>query len=140
MCFFTVESISYKFKFMCQLNNSFGSGGMSLAMSEAQFSMFIQYLKNSISKLPIVNAVTHVGEQSDGVWVFNKTTQINSSGEVTTTEFGEAGEILVQENQEYIWLEEAFSDRNSISVDQLIPTITLPTDSGILHRYETILK
>ena len=34
-----------KSKFMAHLNNSFGSGGMSLAFNDMQFSAFIQFLK-----------------------------------------------------------------------------------------------
>ena len=41
-CFFTMESTAYKSRFLVQINNSFGRGGMSLAQNEAQFSMFIQ--------------------------------------------------------------------------------------------------
>ena len=44
-CFFSVESAVCRPKFMVQLNNSFGSGGMSLAFNKAQFAAFIELLK-----------------------------------------------------------------------------------------------
>ena len=43
---FTVESTTFKSHFMSQINNSFGSGDMSLALNEAQFAQFIQFLKD----------------------------------------------------------------------------------------------
>jgi hypothetical protein len=46
-CFFTAESALNKYRFLSLINNSFGSGGMSLSFNEAQFGMFIQDLKNS---------------------------------------------------------------------------------------------
>ena len=124
-CFFTVESISFKSKFMTKLNNSFGSGGMTLALNEAQFSQFFQFLKHNISCLPKVKAVSHVGEQKDGVWVLNKSTQMN-----------EAGEVIPEASQQYVWLEEAFTEKNaSISLSQLISEAKIPTpDSSILYQ------
>ena len=51
---------------MSQINNSFGSGDMSLAMSEAQFAQFFHFLKEQQEeKLAIVKAVSYVGEQAD---------------------------------------------------------------------------
>ena len=56
---------------MSQINNSFGSGGMSLALNDMQFSLFVQFLKNEgHNALPIRKAVTFVGRQKDNpVWV-----------------------------------------------------------------------
>ena len=122
----SVDSISYKYRFMAQLNNSFGSGGMSLALSEAQFSLFFQFLKNDVANLPIVKATTHVGEQSDGIWVLNKSTQIDGDGE-----------LITQENQTYVWLEEAFIDKYAnLSLSHMVPKVIIPLTSNILSRYE----
>ena len=44
-CFFTVDSITCKSRFMQQLNNTFRSGGMSTSFNDSQFLSFIQYLK-----------------------------------------------------------------------------------------------
>ena len=57
LCFFTVESASFKSKFMTQINASFGSGGMTLALNESQFALFFQFLKEDVSTIPIVQAV-----------------------------------------------------------------------------------
>ena len=74
---------------MAQLNNSFGSGGTTLAMSEAQFSLFFQLLKKDVAKLPVAKSTTHVGEQSEGVWVLNKTTQIDADGDLIAKDIQE---------------------------------------------------
>ncbi len=105
---------------MSQLNNSFGSGGMSLALSEPQFSHFFQYLKGDMSGLPIVKAVNHIGDQGDGVWVLNKSTHINASG------------VVVEKcNQEYVWLMEALA--TCISIQSIVPSIQTPLSSNILN-------
>ena len=98
---------------------------MSLALSEAHFSLFIQFLKEDVSSLPIVKAIAHIGEQSSGVWVLNNSIQIDASGQ------------LINENdREYIWLEEAFSDKyGNIALQQLIPLITIPLNTDVLYTY-----
>lgn len=95
-------------------------------MSEAQFSLFFQFLKKDVANLPIVKATTHVGEQSAGVWVPNKTTQINADGE-----------LIAEGNQKYVWLEEAFIDKYAnLSLTQLVPRVTAPLESNIFSWYE----
>ena len=57
---------------MSQINNSFGSGGMILALNEAQF---VQLLKDDAPSLPIR---TEVGKQE--VCVMGEDLQVNKSG------------------------------------------------------------
>ena len=104
---------------------------MSLALSEAQFSSFFQFLKEDVESLEIVKAVTHIGGQSNGVWVLNKETQINADGEV-----------IPKQDQEFIWMGETLAERYpSLTFSEFTPTVTLPLDSTILSRYcPTILK
>ena len=65
-----MESASFRSRFLSQLNNLFGSGAMSLAFNDAQFSSFIQFLKQeNMGNLAIRKAVARVGKQPDGVWV-----------------------------------------------------------------------
>ena len=47
LCFF-MESAAFKSKFMKQINSSSGSGGMALAMNEAEFALFVMYLKSNV--------------------------------------------------------------------------------------------
>ncbi len=42
---FTVESTSFKSRFMAQINNSFGGGRMSLALNNMQFCLLNPALK-----------------------------------------------------------------------------------------------
>ena len=100
---------------------------MSLALSEAQFFLFFQFLKD-VANRPIVKATTHVGEQSDGIWVLNKSIQIDADGE-----------LITQENQTYFWLEEAFIDKYAnLSLSHLVPKVItrVTLTSNILSRYE----
>ena len=67
---------------MSKLNNSFGSGGMSLALNEAQFSQFVQHLKNVNPSFPIRTAVCMIGKQEGcSVWVMGADLQVSESGE-----------------------------------------------------------
>jgi hypothetical protein len=72
---------------MQQINNSFGSGGMSLALNEMQFASFFQHLKNNNlhGTLPIKKAASIIGLQVDSnepVWVLNKDLQLSLDGEI----------------------------------------------------------
>lgn len=70
-----MELASCKSQFMTQINISYGSGGMSLALNEAQSVQLIQFLKNTATEpLCIKKAATVVGlqpckeERHLGVW------------------------------------------------------------------------
>ena len=82
MCFFSLESASFKSKFIKQINSSFGSGGMSLAMNDAELAFFLMFLKSSLTKssstpYKITKAATVIGQQSCGqVWVMGKDLQV----------------------------------------------------------------
>ncbi len=66
-------------KFMSQLNSSFGSGGMSLALNEHLFGNFLQFLKNESGILSIRKAARVIGLQSCGkVWVMNGNVQVRA--------------------------------------------------------------
>ena len=80
VCFFTIKSTSFRNKFMAQLNGSFGSGGMTLSLTEPQFCSFIQYLQEEGNSrhLPIKKAACNVGLQpSADVWVLGDNIQVH---------------------------------------------------------------
>ena len=78
-----MESASFRSRFLSQLNNLFGSGGI---VNDAQFSSFIQFLKQeNMGNLAIRKAVARVGKQPDGVWVLAPEIHINADGEVIPT-------------------------------------------------------
>ena len=76
-----MESALCKSRFITQINASYGSGGMSLALNEAQFAQFVQFLKNTASTpLPIKKAATVVGLQPcKQVWVFGGDVQVSAT-------------------------------------------------------------
>ena len=131
-CFFTMESTSYKSRFLAQINNSFGSGGMSLAFNEAQFSMFIQFLKQeSANGLNIRRAVTQIGEQPDKeLWVLGDGIQVNS-----------LGMLVPEEHQVLIWLEWSIAQGlGSITLKEVLPTIVFPLSTTALCRVMELLQ
>ena len=109
-----MESASFRSRFLSQLNNSFGSGGMSLAFNEAQFSSFIQFLKQeSMGKLAIRKAVAVVGKQSDGVWVLAPDIHINANGDVIPTSL-----------QTHMWMDMIIRDGlGSVTAEEVLPCL-----------------
>ena len=78
-CFFSMESASNKTKFLSQINSSFGSGRMSLAMSDLQFARFILHLKRNQQGMPIRRAACVIGQQPcTNVWVLGKELQVSN--------------------------------------------------------------
>ena len=97
---------------------------MSLALSEAQYSQFLQFLKKEGGSLPIRKAVTLVGQQKDvPVWVLNKDIHINAEGQV-----------VPEEEQQYMWLQETILDSvTCVSLIDVIPQVHLPLGTSVLH-------
>ena len=76
-CFFTTESTSHWAHFMSQINSSFGSRGMTLALNDVQFSALIQHLKGKQKSLLIKKAACTIGLQPCGkIWVFAGDVQV----------------------------------------------------------------
>lgn len=120
MFLYDMESTSFKSKFLAQINNSFGSGGMSLALNETQFSSFIQFIKTD--GLPIKKAALIIGLQNNGaVWVLGKDLHISREGEII--------------DPVYTWLDDMISEGlYSIRLEEVLPSIKLPLSSSILKR------
>ena len=115
---------------MSQINNSFGSGGMSLALNEAQFSQFIQHLKDSpVTKPPIRAAVSRIGKQEvHPVWVLGETLQLDANGD-----------IIPDGQRSIVWHESSIAEyMGSVRLREIIPSIHLPLDSSIITRYVCI--
>ena len=127
-----MESTSYKSKFLAQINKSFGSGGMSLALNEVQFSMFIQFLKqDSAQCLTISKAVTRIGQQDDTeLWVLGECVQVDAHGQ-----------LISQEDLVYTWLDWSVQQGlGNVSLKEVLPTICLPLNTTILHRAVKLLQ
>ena len=106
---------------------------MSLALNEAQFALFIQFLKDSAimgsgDDLPMKKAVTHIGRHDQhSVWVLGKNHQVNSSGEV------------LPENETLLFWHESSLEENlgnvRVQLDEIIPKIKTPLNTSALRRY-----
>ena len=49
-CFFSADAKNIKFKFLVQINQSFGSGGMTSGLDASQLIEYFQYLQRSIGE------------------------------------------------------------------------------------------
>ena len=115
-----MELASFRSRFLSQLNNSFGSGGMSLAFNDAQFSSFIQYLKQeSMGSLTIRKAVGIIGRQSDNVWVLGPDIQIDVDGNV-----------IPPNERSHLWMDAIIHDGLcSVAPEEVL----LAPDTSFLH-------
>ena len=106
-CLFTIDSANHKSKFMSQVNNSFNSGGMSLALNDNQFSSFIQFLKDeSLQTLPIRRAADIIGLQDDSnKWVLGNL-------EIDTN-----GKVVQSDDRQYVWLTNIIRESPSNNTD-----------------------
>ena len=132
MCFFNVESLNNKMKFMSQLNYSFGSGGMTCGLDTSQLIEFFQHLQRSIPEpLPVKRAILYTGIQPDGSCVLNEHTFISPNGE-----------LMNPNESPYIWLDKDFIfDSDKIkSVDISPPKIVLPLSITPLSKLIETLK
>lgn len=109
---------------MSQLNNSFGSGGMSLALNEAQFSQFIQHLKKVNPSLPI--RVCMLGKQEGcSVWVMGADLQVS-----------EYGENIPEMERTIVWHSASIEESiGNVHLNEILPMIHTALDSSILTRY-----
>ena len=128
-----MESTSHKSRFLGQINNSFGSGGMSLAFNEVQFSSFVQFLKlQSRGQLTIQKAVTIIGQQP-GVplmWVLGKDLHIDGQG--STIEASE---------RTHMWMDLTLqAGLGSITLQEFLPTIASPLGTEVLRKLVVNLR
>lgn len=114
---------------MGQINNSFGSGGMTLALNEAQFASFVQYLKLE-EDINIRSAAAIVGQQKcNEVWVMGRDVQIDGDGN-----------IMPLNTSPYIWLDKALGEVGIIPVGDLLPSVVTPLSTDCLSRLVNILE
>ena len=108
---------------------------MSLALNEAQFAMFIQFLKQeSANTLTIRKPVTKIGKQPDrDVWVLGNGIVINAMGEVVPIE-----------DQPFIWFDWSVQQGlGTVLMKEVLPTIQIPLCINVLGKaleLHTIMK
>ena len=125
-CLFTIDSANHKSKFMSQVNNSFNSGGMLLALNDNQFSSFIQFLKDkSLQTLPIRRAADIIGLQDDSnKWVLGDL-------EIDTN-----GKVVESDDRQYVWLKNIIRESLPLTIQmaEVIPKIQLPFQTTELKK------
>ena len=106
---------------------------MSLALNEAQFSCFIQHIKQeSMGSLVIRKAVGRVGRQIDDVWVQGRDIQIDTDGNV-----------IPSYQQNHVWMDTIIHDGLcSISPEEILPAISVPLlpETSVLHTLLEYLR
>ena len=129
-CFVRCEDSNSKKSFIPHLNNSFGSGGMSSSFNEAQFSLFIQFLKRQTRDVSVKKAISCIGQQACGnVWVMGPNLQID-----------ENGDIIEDSQHTYVWMEPCSEGDLCIPITELIPTISRPFSTNAIHRIVPLLR
>ena len=120
---------------MAQLNQSFGSGGMTSGLDTTQLIDFFQHLQRAVSEpLAIKKAVMYTGMQPDGSCIMNKNTFVSS-----------AGILLDFDDSQYTWLDkDLINDGDKIRSIDIAPLIVHPLSndriSDLVSLLEIILK
>lgn len=114
---------------MSQINSSFGSGGMTIALNELQLSSFIQFLRRQ-QPVGICKAASIVGEQVCGnVWVVGPDIHISSDGA-----------LMPQEEHEYVWLETGFNGSLAVDLQSRIQLPLINSPSAMLSKLLMLLR
>ena len=115
---------------MLQVNNSFGSGGMTSGLEGGQLVDYFQYLQRSLeTPLPVKKAILYTGIQPDGSCVINDKTFISPDGI-----------LLNAEESDYVWLgKEIFFDSDKIKTIDIAPQIPLPlSTTPLCHLVQSL--
>ena len=102
---------------MSQINNTYGSGGMSMALNDNQFAAFIQHLKNvHHGELPLQKAAMTIGRQPCGMtWAFGH------------IHVGANGQVIDEKESNYVWIDQSIigdSYHHVLNDDSYHPTST----------------
>ena len=116
---------------MAQLNQSFGSGGMTSGLDTTQLIDFFQHLQRAVSEpLAIKKAVMHTGMQPDGSCIMNKNTFVSS-----------AGILLDFDDSQYTWLDkDLINDGDKIRSIDIAPHIVHPLSNDRISDLVNLLE
>ena len=89
-CYFTSDSTTKKEKFIRQINYSHCEGG---SFNDYQLAEFIQHQRRKTGRLPVKNAVDHVGPQPDGSLVFRPSLFFSSQGMLEKSQYAWIGNL-----------------------------------------------
>ena len=115
---------------MAQINATFGSGGMTLAINDTVLPSFIQFLKKN-KEIDICKAASILGEQKCGrVWVMGPNLQVSIEGK-----------IIPEDQYHYVWLDSG--SVHACTASDILPKIKLPlaeSPSKILKEMVMLLQ
>ena len=116
---------------MAQLNQSFGSGGMTSGLDTTQLIEFFQHLQRAVAEpLAIKKAVTHTGMQPDGSCIINKNTFVSSGGA-----------LMDCDNSQYTWLDkDLISDADKIRSIDISPNVVHPLSNEPISNLVNLLE
>ena len=149
LCFYTVEKLLFKQKFLSELRSTFGGGGFICAFSERELSEFQNYLEKSFpfsESGRVKKGITCVGKQplqpnqKEIMWILSPSVQIN-----------ESGSLVAPSASHYVWQPiggpqiDISGGRNFPTSIELYSEISLPLQSSIplnslLHMMTSTLK
>jgi hypothetical protein len=125
-----VNSFRFVWKFIEQINYSFGSGGMACAFNEKEIFECIPYIRDSgPHPLPQLKAARHLGRQIRPIWVINEDVQID-----------EDGQLVCPQVSGYVWLSESHIPEVRVSVCDTLPRIMLPLTSHPLDKVVRLVQ
>ena len=135
---FTSDAIRNKFKFIQQINMSYGSGGMLCSFEHNQLVEFFHFLKrNTQGNLPIKKAVfypsQHLESHDQRIWILSPDMQISQNGCQIDDLYG----------SQFIWLpKEALGQESDLSTLQgnIACNIIKPLSSNVLVKYFEIMR
>ncbi len=128
-----LESVGVKWKFMSQLNRSFGSGGMTSALESNTLIEYVQYLQrcHSESNIPIKKGVLIPGFQQNGTCVLNSETFIDANGD-----------LLDPKETDLVWLSrDLVHETSKVTAKDITPLIVHPlSEDPLLELYSLCEK
>lgn len=100
------------------LNSSYKAACLQCSFTDKELAEYIHYKKRNSTHLPRKYAVTVVGKQPDGSWVFSSDVHLTSTGEITDPA-----------SSEYIWIGHVFSGPGvAVNAQQCKIELPLTTD------------
>ena len=89
LCYYTIENLHYKCKWLQDIRLTFGAGGFSCSFNDKELVEFHNQLERefSFSKENVKEGIRFAGRQEGGkIWVLNKQVQIDDNGNLVPIE------------------------------------------------------
>ena len=96
---------------------SYRTACLHCSLSDKELNEYIQEKKRSAGRLPLKNAVSHVGQQDDGTWVLGENGCISAHGE-----------SIPMEMSRYVWIGHLYQGVGVAATQQCKIQLPLTTD------------